>query len=389
MTDDITDISGIGPKTEKKLRKKLRKNRPTSRAGEKVSLTDVERNQAVAKFVLAADQQEALVEAGSRFTPDREVKQKIAKKKQDSRERSESDTIRRGDFRVSKDKFKSARERFKELPDDERSEDKNSRDPVVTDLDVWSDNIGRLDYPGVDTPSNRRVRTEDTDIALNDTNGLTRPRETFRNSKPEPDEAQRQLGIKPKGADAERTGLVRGSDGEFIERPLRPTDSGAFRSANGRTVTGGLQDPTIGRDPDDGEFVDLPAGGEPSVPLPDTGGMGGPSDVVGEFVQGGEPDSTESRDFDRRETVGVTPDTLGEGFTIQTENDRVDRSLGKGSDIVERADEQVGLPDPDSAESTDVVAEVEVGLEKRERGFGYNAEVVETRESDDTIFNFR
>jgi len=106
-------------------------------------------------------------------------------------------------------------------------------------------------------------------------------------------------------------------------------------------------------------------------------------------VQGGEPDSTESRDFDRRETVGVTPDTLGEGFTIQTENDRVDRSLGKGSDIVERADEQVGLPDPDSAESTDVVAEVEVGLEKRERGFGYNAEVVETRESDDTIFNFR
>jgi len=168
MTDDITDISGIGPKTEQKLRKRLRKTRPTSRAGEKVSLTDVERNQQVARSVLAADQQQALLESGSRFTPDRETKQKIAKKKQDGRERSESDTIRRGDFRVGKDEFKSAREQFKELPEDERSEDKNSRDPVVTDFDVWSDNIGRFDSPGVDTPSNRRVRTEDTDIALND-----------------------------------------------------------------------------------------------------------------------------------------------------------------------------------------------------------------------------
>jgi len=272
MTDDITKISGIGPKTEQKLRKRLRKSRPTSRAGEKVSVTDIERNQAVAKTVLAADQQEALIESGSRFKPDRETRQKIATNKQEKRDRSESDTIRRGDFRVGKDELKAARDRFEEVPEDERSEDKNSRDPVVTDLDVWSDNISRFDFPGVDTPSNRRVRTEDTDIALNDTTGLSRPRETFRNSKPEPDEAQRKLGIKPKGADAERTGLVRGSGGEFVERPLRPTDGGAFRSANGRAVTGGLQDPTIGRDPDDGEFVDLPAGGEPAVPLPDTGG---------------------------------------------------------------------------------------------------------------------
>jgi len=49
----ITDIKGIGPKTEQKLRKRLRKNRPTSRAGEKVSVGDVERNQEVARFVLA------------------------------------------------------------------------------------------------------------------------------------------------------------------------------------------------------------------------------------------------------------------------------------------------------------------------------------------------
>lgn len=287
MTDDITKISGIGPKTEKKLRKRLRKNRPTSRAGEKVSLRDVERNQQVAQFVLAADQQQALVEAGSQFRPDDKARRKMAKKKQQDQTRPESDRIRRGDFRVGKDELQSAQDTFEDLPDDRREEDKNSRDPVVTNLDVWEDNIGRFDYPGVDTPSNRRVRTDDTDIALNDTTGLSRPRPTFRNSKPEPDEAQRELGIEPKGADAERTGLVRASDGEFVERPLRPTDGGAFRSANGQTVTGGLQDPTIGRDPDDGEFVDLPAGGEPAVPLPDTGGVDGPDDVLGEFVQGG------------------------------------------------------------------------------------------------------
>jgi hypothetical protein len=274
MTDDITDISGIGPKTEKKLRKRLRKNRPTSRAGEKVSVTDINRNQVIAKSILAADQQRALKDAGSRIKLDRDARKKEAAASRE-KARQESDTIRRGDFRVGKDEIREAQDRFEDLPDDRREKDKNSRDPVVTDLDVWQNNISRFDFPGVDTPSNRRVRTDDTDIALNDTTGLTVPRETFQNSKPEPDEAQRELGITPKGADAERTGLVRAKDGEFVERPLRPTDGGAYRSANGQTVTGGLQDPTIGRDPDDGEFVDLPAGGEPAVPLPDSGNGGG------------------------------------------------------------------------------------------------------------------
>lgn len=291
MSQKLTDIEGIGPKTEQKLRKSIgAKRRNIENAGDELTVREATNFEAIAKSNLAADQQVALSDEAFSFSPTRRARNAVSRNN-NARDREESDTISRGDFRVGKDELKSARERFKELPEDERSEDKNSRDPVVTDLDVWRNNIGRFDYPGVDTPSNRRVRTEDTDIALNDTTGLRRPRETFRESKPEADEAQRQLGIDPDGADAERTGLVRASDGEFVERPLRPTDGGAFRSANGQTVTGGLQDPTIGRDPDDGEFVDLPAGGEPAVPLPDTGGMDGAGDVVGQFVQGGDSDT--------------------------------------------------------------------------------------------------
>jgi hypothetical protein len=274
MEQKLTDIKGIGPKTEQKIRDALTaRQRGLEKVGDEVTVREATKNEAITKSKLAANQQVALSNEAFSFSATRRARNAVSTSNK-NRKQTDSDTIRRGDFRVGKDAIETARDRFEEVPEDERSEDKNSRDPVVTDLDVWSDNISRFDFPGVDTPSNRRVRTEDTDIALNDTTGLSRPRETFRNSKPEPDEAQRELGIKPKGADAERTGLVRASDGEFVERPLRPTDGGAFRSANGQTVTGGLQDPTIGRDPDDGEFVDLPAGGEPGVPLPDTGGMG-------------------------------------------------------------------------------------------------------------------
>jgi hypothetical protein len=112
---------------------------------------------------------------------------------------------------------------------------------------------------------------------------------------------------------------------------------------------------------------------------------------VGESVDllSGRENTTDRSQFDRQVTVGVTPDTLGDGFTVQTDDDSADRALGKGTAVVEQARQTVGLPDASSADSTDVVAEVDIGLRDRENGFGYDTEVLETRESNDTIFNFR
>jgi len=93
--------------------------------------------------------------------------------------------------------------------------------------------------------------------------------------------------------------------------------------------------------------------------------------------------------FDRTVTVGITPSTLGDGFTIETDDDIADRTLGSGTEVVEQADQNVGLPSANEADSTDVVAEAEIGFQDRDSGFGYNTEVVETRETDDSIFNFR
>jgi hypothetical protein len=124
---------------------------------------------------------------------------------------------------------------------------------------------------------------------LNGTNSQTRPRENWRESRPEQTETQQRLGEQPDKADAERTGIYRAGDGEFVERPLQPAGDGRFVSPNGQVVTQPLQDPTIGRDPDDGEFEDMPLSTEPSVPLPDTGDAMGTSGVVGDLVQGNSP----------------------------------------------------------------------------------------------------
>jgi hypothetical protein len=232
------------------------------------------------------------------------------------------------------------------------------------------------------------VRAEPSDSVLNDTDAQRRPRENWQESQPEPTETQRRLGEEPEKVDAERTGIYRAGDGEFVERPLRPAGDGQFVSPNGQGVSQPLQDPTIGRDPDDGEFVDMPLATEPTVPLPDVGGAKGPSDVVGQFVQSG-GSTAKTKSFDRRASVGITPDTLGGGFTTQVESDTLSKQIGKGTEFVEQADEELGLPSAEELDSTDVVAEVEVGFTDRDSGFGYDAEFIEARETDDTIFNFR
>jgi len=270
MAKEITDIPYIGEKTAQELKKKIpSSSRATTRAGDEPTTTEVAKNTAIAQFVLSSRQQQKLVEdSDARFTPSKEARRKQAKKARSNENRSKSDTIRRGDYRVDRDTYRDANETFEELPDDEQSEDKASRDPVTTNLSVWEKNIDTLDYPGIDTPQSRKVRQNTVDNLFTPPSSKSK-REAWRESKPEPTEAQRRLGEKPKGADAERTGVLRNdSNGQFIERPVKPGPDGELETANGRDVSSVVQDPTIGRDPDDGEFIDRPLENEPEISVP-------------------------------------------------------------------------------------------------------------------------
>jgi len=390
----LTDVPYIGEQTEQELRQRIRGGRATSRAGEEVTTREASKFNSVAQLVLDTRQQQKLSETSKAgFKPDRKTRQKQAQKAAKQRsQREQSDTIRRGDFSVSRDEFADARDRFEELPDEEQSEDRGGREPVTTNYDQWSSNIDKFDYPGVDTPQQRRVRQQTVDNLFTPIGAKRRAREAWRDSKPERTDAQERLGEVPEGFNAKRTGVLRdASDGQFVERPVKKTENGLV-SANGRRVGATFRDPTIGRNPDSGEFVDRPLDNEPTITAPDfikrrSVGDTEISDPFDMSDGGGALDSSPS--FDRQVTVGVTPDTLGDGFRVQTDDDIADRTLGKGTALVEQARQTVGLPDASSADSTDVVAEVDIGLQDRESGFGYDTEILETRESNDTIFNFR
>ena len=166
---------------------------------------------------------------------------------------------------------------------------------------------------------------------------------------------------------------------DIFRGPTTPTDIG--RTGTGRfdrPDTDPAVDPQpIARDKSTGRF-----GLDPFDIGASLGGLGSTDEQFGGGVEN-------RQQFDRTVTVGITPSTIGDGFQIQTDDDRAGRTLGRGSEVVERADQEFGLPDPGDLESTDVVAEAEIGFQDRSSGFGETAEVIETRETDDTIFSFR
>lgn len=264
----ITDIDGIGPKTQEKLRKRI-STRGNRIFGDSVTVFDVESNQVKSRLELSTNQQTNLA-AESSFSPSREARQKAREKGSQSRSRQQSDTIGRGDFRVGREELEEATEIFNSLSDEQQSEDKSSREPVTTNFGLWKENVDVLDFPSVDTPQSRRPRQEGNDFLLNDTEGQRRPRDAWRKSKPKQTDSMAQLGETPETADAERTGIVRNEDGAFVSRPLTPDkDEDQYRSKNGFVVGDEVQDPTIGRDPDTGEFEDRPLDSEPSNSVPD------------------------------------------------------------------------------------------------------------------------
>lgn len=247
--------------------------------------------------------------------------------------------------------------------------DKSKRAPVTTDFDRWKENKGELDFPGVDTPS------DDPQVLPKDLRQEQRPATT---DPPDPPQTRTQPPETPsteKGTQAPEP-LTSGLFTQDVS--LSPEE--AFEGA-GRGDPGGASGVGAGARVDEQRRL---GSGRP----PDIARGEDPFDMTDD---GGALDSGASQQFDRTVTVGITPATSRsrDGFTIQTDDDTADRTLGSGTEVVEQAQQNLDLPSPGEADSTDVVAEAEIGLEDRDSGIGYNTQVVETRETDDTIFNFR
>ena len=246
--------------------------------------------------------------------------------------------------------------------------DKAKRAPITTDKERWKDNKGELDFPGVDTP------TADPQVLPKDLRQEQRPNTTA------PDEATVS---DDRAARQSVDASAPGNDGFLLEDQV---EAGVDDDELNRGVLFGAQaEQRADVSASAGEVFDGVGSGSlfgerrSKATRPPEQALQDQSDGVSES----------NREFDRTVTVGVTPDTLGGGFTIETDDDATDRALGKGSEVVERVDRKVGLPEPTETESTDVVAEVEVGLNERENSFGYEANFLEARETDDNIFSFR
>jgi hypothetical protein len=234
--------------------------------------------------------------------------------------------------------------------------DKGKRAPVTTDYERWKENKGELDFPGADTP------TDDPKVKPKDLRQKQRPATTDPPDPPDPrqDDTGSLMGALTSGFGVSPRVQESDPTRSFEDELIEPGERRAAGGRRGNVPQGFVDNLAAGRD----------------------------ADLAFTEAESERGDDS-SQQFDRTVTVGITPSTLGDGFTIQTDDDIADRTLGSGTEVVEQADQNVGLPGADEADSTDVVAEAEIGFQDRDSGFGYNTEVVETRETDDNIFNFR
>lgn len=171
MEQSLTQVPYIGEATEKQLRRRLRGSRPTSRIGKEVTVGEASRNKQITRYVLDARQQRALAEESS-FMPERSARQQQTSTTPDP---SGRDTITRGDFRVGRDQFKEAREFHDERSAYSQEQDEERRARITTDLEQWKSDPDSFDYPGVDTPNQRKPRRQEKDRGVVDEDDLLRP----------------------------------------------------------------------------------------------------------------------------------------------------------------------------------------------------------------------
>lgn len=167
MAKKLTELPGIGEKTEKDLRKSLRGSRPTSQIGSELSVNEVTRQGrggegGLLDVKLDKNQKQAVAD---------EVGRSVGGVTGSSRPRSGSGSKipdgfkRQGDFLFESGQRKEAGQEFNDLPQDRQEADRGERARVTTDLEEWEDNKSGLDFPGIDTPS-RKPREKDKDLGF-------------------------------------------------------------------------------------------------------------------------------------------------------------------------------------------------------------------------------
>lgn len=72
--------------------------------------------------------------------------------------REDREWLRRGDFIVEEEAYEEAEEAFSERSKASRRRDKALRGPIVDDVDYWRRNQRIVDFPGIDTPTDRPRR---------------------------------------------------------------------------------------------------------------------------------------------------------------------------------------------------------------------------------------
>jgi hypothetical protein len=167
MAKNLTDLPGIGEKTERDLRKSFRGDRATSRIGKELSVNEVSSvtsrgEGGLLDVKLDKNQKESLAS---------EIGRSVGGVVGSSRERSGSGSKipdgfkRQGEFLFESGQRKEAFQEFNDLSQDRQEADRAERARVTTDLEEWEDNKSGLDFPGVDTP-NRKPREKDKDLGF-------------------------------------------------------------------------------------------------------------------------------------------------------------------------------------------------------------------------------
>lgn len=169
MARRLTDVPGIGKKTERELRRSFSGDRPTGNIGKELNVSEVtsRSGSGLLDAKLAKDQKQALAQETGRA-----IGGEVA-----PRERSQStqstNTTNVGDFRVGKDERERAWNAHQERSALSQEQDEERRARITTDVDQWMSDKDSFDFPGIDTPS-RKPRAQEKDEPFVDEDSLLR-----------------------------------------------------------------------------------------------------------------------------------------------------------------------------------------------------------------------
>jgi len=183
MADEpVTNVPYIGEKTAKTLRRKVRSFTNRGPIGDRVPTVDEATSipEGVLQQELGMRQRQELGKYASGPFADenafltRDEMRKVSREQRDDGSTEPNETIRRGDFEVDRGLYKEGIDMHEERSAEAQRVDENRRARVTTDFSKWANNKDAFDFPGVDTPDQRRPRREEKDRGFVDVDKLLR-----------------------------------------------------------------------------------------------------------------------------------------------------------------------------------------------------------------------